>query len=313
MSKDINRYSFSRFKTFQTCPRKHNYNYIEQIETEESATTIPGKLFHQCVEYIMKGMDITPILDEFRNLCLTGKLDLETDLLEFVVAEYFQYYAKEFAKETSIYIEKEYQDTLDGEDYLVMVVDEVYRDASGYITVRDRKTTINKLKYTLDDVTFNQQLYLYLPYVEEDLKEKVDCVEIDEIRLAKLQPVPLLKSGKPSTNKGLLDLVTYEAYYDALATMGLETEREYQPILDWLRQRGHPLFNRVKVQVLDSNIVSSNAQDMLDTYQATKTGLAYRVKGPLCNYCSFKELCQLDYSMQTLLERDMIIQKISKS
>ena len=33
--KDIKRFSFSRFKTFQTCPRKHNYIYVEQIETEE--------------------------------------------------------------------------------------------------------------------------------------------------------------------------------------------------------------------------------------------------------------------------------------
>lgn len=313
MSKDIKRFSFSRLKTFQTCPRKHYYNYVEQIETEETATTIPGKMFHECIELYFQGKDMQPVFQQFSALCSTGKLDLEPDLLAYIVPKYLQHYAKEFAEERSVMVEHTFEDDLEDDDKLVMIVDEAFYDKNDYLVVRDRKTTLNKLKYTQDDVMYNQQLYLYLPYVEDALGHQVDAVEIDEIKLAKLQPVPLKNNGKPSIDKKLLELVTYEDYYDYLASRGLETEKEFQPILEWLQQRGHPLFRRVRCQVLDQNIIASNAQDLLDTYHSAKTQVSYRVKGPLCNYCSFKELCQLDYSIPSSAERAMIIQKISKN
>lgn len=313
MAKDIKRFSFSRFKTFQTCPRKHNYTYVEQIETEESATTIPGKLFHQCIEYHLKGLDMQPIFQEFSRLCSTGKLELEPDLLAYIVPKYLQYYHNEYQNEKIVMVEHEFEDALEDDDKLVLIVDQAFYDINDYLVVRDMKTTLNKLKYTQDDVMFNQQLYMYLPYVENELGQKVDAIEIDEIKLAKLQPVPFKNNGKPSIDKRLLDLVTYEDYYDALAQRGLETEKEFQPILEWLQQRGHPLFRRTRCQVLDQNIIASNAQDLMDTYHSAKTQVAYRVKGPLCNYCDYKELCQLDYSCPSANERQMIIDKISKN
>ena len=313
MAKDIKRFSFSRFKTFQTCPRKHHYTYVEQIETEESNTTIPGKLFHECIEYYLKGMDMSPIFQEFSALCSQGKLELEPDLLPYIVQKYLQYYANEYASERTIMIEHDFEDDLEDDDKLVLVVDQAFYDKNDYLVVRDMKTTLTKLKYTNDDVMFNQQLYMYLPYVESALNDKVEAIEIDEIKLAKLKPVPLKTNGKPSIDKKLLDLVTYEDYYEYLCEHGLESEKEFQAILDWLRQRGHPLFKRVRCQVLDQNIIASNAQDLLDTYHSCKTLVAYRVKGPLCNYCSYKELCQLDYSAPTPIERQMLIDKISKN
>ena len=312
MAKDIKRFSFSRFKTFQTCPRKHYYTYVEQIETEETATTIPGKLFHQCVEYYLTGKDMQPIFQEFSALCSRGVLDLEPDTLPDVVQKYFKHYAKEFAAEKSVMVEHEFEDELEDGDKLVLIVDEAFFDKNDYLVVRDRKTTVNKLKYTQDDVMYNQQLYMYLPYVENELNHKVDAIEIDEVKIAKLQPVPVKNNGKPSIDKRLLELVTYEDYYDYLAQRGLEMEKEFQPILEWLQQRGHPLFRRVRCQVLDQNIIASNAQDLIDTYHSAKTQVAYRVKGPLCNYCQYKELCQLDYSCPAANERQMIIEKISK-
>jgi ATP-dependent helicase/DNAse subunit B len=100
MAKDIKRFSFSRFKTFQTCPRKHYYTYIEQIETEESATTIPGKLFHKCLECYLTDTDMTPVFEEISSLCSKGKLELEPDLLPYVVQKYLAYYSKEHNTQT---------------------------------------------------------------------------------------------------------------------------------------------------------------------------------------------------------------------
>lgn len=318
--KDIHRFSFSRFKTFHTCPRKHNYQYIEQIVTEENQYTIPGKLFHKCIEQFLKNEDMSETIEEFRKLCMVGTLDMEPDLLEYVVSKYLQYYAKDYSLQKTLLVEKEYTESLEGDDYITLVVDQAY-EWFGATIIRDIKTTQKKLKYTLEDVIHNQQLLLYLPYVENDLGVKVDAVQIDEVRFAKLQDVPINNNGKPTADKRRLDLVCYEDYYELLCSMGLETEKEYQPALDYLRERGHPLFNRITAQVLDQAVVDANAQDMLATYYTIKSqeestalsNTSYRIKGPLCNYCPFKELCEHDMHALTTAEREMLIEKIQKN
>lgn len=316
MSKDINRYSFSRFKTYHICPKKHDYVYVEQLESEESKYTIPGKLFHKCIEQFLNNEDMSETIQEFRDLCLSGKLELEPDLLEYVVSKYLQYYAREINKEKHLLIEHEFHDELEGEDYLTLIVDQVV-EKDGVITLRDMKTTQNKLKYTLDDVIYNQQLLLYIPFVENELNVKVDAIQIDEIRLAKLEEIPINNNGKPTADKRRLDLVCYEDYYDLLCTMGLETNAEYRNTLEYLQQRGHPLFRRVTAQVLDATLTDHNAVDMMNTYKAIKNsmeqGCSYRVKGPLCNYCDYKDLCMHDMHGISELDRQIFIDQIKKS
>jgi CRISPR/Cas system-associated exonuclease Cas4 (RecB family) len=319
-TKDIHRYSFSRFKTFHTCPRKHQYQYVEQLETEESAVTIPGKLFHKCIEQFLNDEDMSDTINEFKSLCMSGKLDMEPDLLEYIVSKYLQYYAKDYSSEKHLMVEKEFNEPLLDDDYITLVVDQAV-EKDNLITVRDIKTTTNKLKYTFDDVVRNQQLLLYVPYVENELQAKVDMIQIDEVRMAKLQEVPINKNGKPTADRRRLDLVSYEDYLDVLTSMGLDTEKEYQPVLDYLRERGHPLFNRVTAQVLDPAMVDANASDMLATYVIAKSMTTlylegkdptYRVRGPLCKYCAYQHLCEYDMHGVTQAERDIIIKDLIK-
>jgi CRISPR/Cas system-associated exonuclease Cas4 (RecB family) len=316
--KDINRYSFSRFKTFHTCPRKHHYQYVEQLETEESAVTIPGKLFHKCIEQFLNGEDMADTINEFKSLCMSGKLDMEPDLLEYIVSKYLQYYAKDYTSEKNLMTEKEFNEPLDpnGKDYITLIVDQAF-EKDNLITVRDIKTTTNKLKYTHEDVVHNQQLLLYVPYVENELSVKVDMIQIDEVRMAKLQDVPINNNGKPTADKRRLELVSYEDYLDTLTSMGLDTEREYQPVLDYLRERGHPLFNRVTAQVLDPSVIDANAKDMLNTYYAIRNSMdgldnSYRVRGPLCKYCAYQHLCEYDMHGMTQAEREIIVNELIK-
>ena len=121
--KDIHRYSFSRFKTFHTCPRKHQYQYVEQLESEESAVTIPGKLFHKCIEQFLNDEDMSDTINEFKSLCMSGKLDMEPDLLEYIVSKYLQYYAKDYTSEKHLMVEKEFNEPLEDEDYITLIVD----------------------------------------------------------------------------------------------------------------------------------------------------------------------------------------------
>ena len=316
--KDIHRYSFSRFKTFHTCPRKHQYQYVEQLESEESAVTIPGKLFHKCIEQFLNDEDMSDTINEFKSLCMSGKLDMEPDLLEYIVSKYLQYYAKDYTSEKHLMVEKEFNEPLEDEDYITLIVDQAF-EKDNLITVRDIKTTQNKLKYTYDDVVHNQQLLLYVPYVENELNTKVDMIQIDEVRMAKLQEVPINNNGKPTADRRRLELVSYEDYLDVLTSMGLDTEKEYQPILDYLRERGHPLFNRVTAQVLDSSVIDANAQDMLNTYHTIKNQIdpsigvnSYRVRGPLCKYCAYQHLCDYDMHGMTMAEREIIVDELVK-
>jgi CRISPR/Cas system-associated exonuclease Cas4 (RecB family) len=308
--KDIKRFSFSRFKTYQGCGRKHFYQYVEQIETEESEYTIPGKLFHLAFEKYMKGEDFTEPLKEFDQLCFSGKLPLEPGTLTQVFQMYLAYYDKQIKYERNLMIEETLEEKLEDDDYLILVVDQVV-EINGQIILRDHKTTTKALKYTWADVNNNQQLLLYVPYVEQKLGIKISAVEIDEIRIAKLGEVPLNANGKPTIDKKRLDLVTHEQYLSKLTELGLEGEGEYQFILDHLQSRGHPLFKRIRVQLLDDKPTQANLEDMWNTYKSIKNSVGpARNRNILCNYCPFKQLCDLDMSNPSEADRKIMIDKI---
>jgi CRISPR/Cas system-associated exonuclease Cas4 (RecB family) len=104
-------------------------------------------------------------------------------------------------------------------------------------------------------------------------------------------------------------------YADVLTELGLLGDSKYQGTLEFLEQRGHPLFNRVEYQILDPELVTTNMEDMYDIYMAIKASSEpkYRVKSPLCNYCAFKSLCDLDRSNPTVAERQILINKIQEN
>lgn len=313
------KYSYSRLKTYSSCPRKHRYMYVEEIRVPESANTIPGKLFHKCCEIYLKDdhtsstpyEEIQKVYEEFDLAAATGKIKLEPGLLKYVFELYIEHYKDRFAEESPILIEYGFEEILEDDDIFVGVIDEIYsyRDMT---ILRDRKTSLSKLKYTYDDVKFNQQLLVYLPFGEDKLGLKIDAIEIDEVRFAKLQEVPLIRNGTPSKDKGKLDLVTYDAYYNKLSEMCLEDEKEYKSILEYLAKRGHPLFNRIRVQVLEDRIINSNAQDILDLYKSIKLSKenGFRSRSILCNYCEYRELCNLDMESPDEDLRTAVVEKL---
>jgi ATP-dependent helicase/DNAse subunit B len=310
--KDIKRFSFSRFKTFQNCSRKHYYQYIEQIEVEETESTIPGKLFHKAIELYLNAEDPSEPLKEFDTLCRQGKLQLDPGLLTDVFQQYILYYSKEIEAERNLMVEGNLEEKLEGEDYLVMVVDQVV-EIDKLIVIRDHKTTLKSLKYTWDDVNNNQQLLLYVPYVEEKLNVKVNAIEIDEVRIARLEAVPINLNGKPTVDKKKLELVTKEAYINKLMELGLDDAPEYQYVIDFLTKRGHPLFQRIRVQLLDGKAVRANLEDMWNTYKTiTAAPGASRNRSPLCNYCPFKDICNLDMGNPSQSDRNIVIQNLKR-
>lgn len=317
------KYSYSRLKTYDSCPRKHRYTYVEGIRAPEGANTIPGKLFHKCCELYLKCSKdpskmpgtykrIQEVYEEFDLAAATGKIKLEAGLLKYIFELYITHYKDRFAEESPILIEYEFEEKLEDDgDIFVGTIDEIY-SYKGMTILRDRKTSLSRLKYTYDEVKFNQQLLVYLPFGEDKLGLKIDAIEIDEVRFAKLQEVPLIRNGTPTKDKGKLDLVTYDAYYNKLSEMCLEDEKEYKSILEYLAKRGHPLFNRIRVQVLEDRIINSNAQDILDLYKSIKLSKenGFRSRSILCNYCEYRELCNLDMESPDEDLRTSVIEKL---
>jgi hypothetical protein len=283
--------------------------YEEKIPTEQNEFLILGDLFHQCIDKAYKGEDYTSILNDYETKVKIGAVSTESGLLEYVVTKYLEYY--DITKENVIGSELRLEEDWEDGDKFVGIIDRILT-VDNLTILRDTKTTLKPLKYTQDSVKYNAQLLTYCSMAQDHLNILVDAYEIDEVRLAKLQPVPINMNGKPSADKAKLGLVTYEDYYFKLCEMGLDDAPEYQGVLEYLQKRGHPLFKRTRCQLLDQAMLSSNIEDLYDAYKGCKSGGKQRVRGPLCEYCAYKQLCELDFYMPTPDDRKIIIDKIKK-
>jgi CRISPR/Cas system-associated exonuclease Cas4 (RecB family) len=311
--KNIFRYSYSRLKTFKECPRKHHYLYVEQLPEPQNEYTLGGSLFHRCVETILNGEDPEPIYKEWKEYVDKGIITLERDQLEYSISNYFSYYYKDYDTENTMFVEEEFDLQLEDNDYLNGKVDQAY-EISGLIGVRDIKTTRSPLKYTFEEVEDNMQLLLYVRPIEEKLNTKVDFIEIDEVRLAKLATeVPLVQRGKPSTDKTALSLVTAELYKEELERQNLLDDPKYARTLEYLEQRGHPLFNRVKVQINNRNILDTNAEEIKELYLGASMDIKYRNKDrSKCFLCPYKSICSHDEQGGDDMTREILINELTR-
>lgn len=309
-SDNMSNFSYSRLSTYNSCPRKHSYMYEEKLYTDGNEFLILGDLFHQCIDKATKGEDFSSVINDYEAKVKVGVLTTESGLLEDVVNRYFAHY--DITSEETIGSELTLEEDWEDGDKFKGIIDRVI-EKDGMIIIRDTKTTLKPLKYTTNQVKFNSQLLTYCSLVQDHLNLIVDAYEIDEVRLARIQPVPINQNGKPSADKNRLSLVLYEDYYNKLCEMGLEEAPEYQNVLEYLEKRGHPLFKRTQCQLLDQNLLASNIQDLYQSYKSIKTGNKQRVRGPLCDYCAYQELCNLDFYMPDPESRQILINKITKN
>jgi hypothetical protein len=293
------------------CPRRHHYAYIEQLPEPQNEYALSGSLFHKAIEYVLTGKDTDEVYQEWHEAVDQGRMKIERDLLEYIVNLYFTHYYKDYNEEETVIVEQTFNKSLDGEDYFVTKLDQAYR-LRGLLGVRDTKTTRGQLKYNLENVSNNMQLLTYVPAVEDYLNEKVDFIEIDEVRLAKLATeVPLIKNGKPSTSLEMLSLVTADLYREELEKQNLLNDQKYQNVLFLLEQRGHPLFNRVRVQLLNRNILDSNEEEIESIYTAASIDTKYRIKDhQKCFMCPYKQICEHDEQIGGEKFREQLIENI---
>jgi hypothetical protein len=300
--------SWSRINRFRTCPKQYYYSYIEELEGQPNESLLLGSLMHRMIDAYYTGVeDLEVIQDEYESLIRQNLVTQSRTLLKSVLASYIQYYDKEIAEEKIVASEQSIVTEWDGEDQIEIIIDKVV-ERDGLITLRDHKTTTGPLKYTTDNVQYNNQLLLYATVLQDASNISVDAVEIDEIRLGELQEPPRNKNGKPTADIRQLTFTTYESYYNTLASMELEDAPEYQNALAQLEKRGHPLFRRVTV-ILNQELLSNVMEDTHITYTRLKENKFERNVGRLCDWCEFKDLCRLDYYNPTDEDRHIVMEK----
>ena len=309
--KNTHRYSISRLNVFRECPMKHHYEYIEQIPVPENEYTLSGTLLHKAMEYMLTGKDIDEVYKEWYDAVDNGLITLPRDQLEYTVNQYFAYYYYDTKKEQNLLVEKEFEEPLDNGDYFTAKVDHVYM-INGLVGLRDHKSTRSPLKYEQKDVYADPQLLTYVVPVEKILDTKVDFIEIDEIRLAKLaESVPLIQRGRPSTDKEALSLVTADLYRQELEQQDLLEDPKYARTLEYLEQRGHPLFRRVKVHLSNRNIIDTNNEENENLYKAASLDIKYKIKdSKKCFMCPFRQLCMNDEVSGGTKMREMLIENM---
>lgn len=308
MPKDIKRYSYSRLDAFKTCPKKHHYLYVEQLPEPENEYALKGTLFHKAIEKILKGEDIDPVYKEWEEAVDLGKIYADRDQLEYSVNMYFSHYYHDYQKENTLAVEQEFTRDLENDDYFVGRVDQVY-EKNEIVVIRDTKTSSGPLKYDHDKVKTNTQLLSYVEPIENILNRTVNAIEIDEVRLAKLDTeVPLIKNGKPSKSLDVLSLTTAELYRNELEKQNLIEDSGYANVLYLLEQRGHPLFNRTIVQLSNRNILDTTNKEINSMYLGASLDIEYRIKDQAkCFRCTFKNICEHDeYGIGNMLREKMI-------
>jgi len=305
----MGRYSHSKIESFKKCPKAYDYQYNQDLNPiEDSIHQTVGKLFHSSLEAVTNFEPYKEYVDEFASIVRRGFLpNCDENTLEVIVNEYLHLYSDRDAHDEVLFVEEKFEHLTANDDVISGMFDKVYRRHE-HVYVRDYKTTINKLKYTLPGVVQNRQLNLYSYILENDYLIENHFTEIDEVLIHRLDPVPYLNNGKPSKDTRKLAFVKYEDYKDALDMLGLDLDEEYQIILKQLKERGHPLFNRITVPVnkqLRSNIYEEN----LSVIRAIENKIPYRVLGPLCDYCAFQNLC----TMEMTGGQDHLVKEIKKT
>lgn len=301
--------SWSRIQQFRTCPKKYEYSYVQNLEGQSNEHLILGGLMHRMIDSYYTGVNesIEDIQLEYEGHIASSLVTTPPTLLKSVLNSYLQFYAREVEEETIIASEQSIIADWHGKDQIQIIADKVI-ERDGVTILRDHKTTTGLLKYTDSTVKYNPQLLLYTSVLEDQSNIVIDAIEIDEIRLAELQQPKINQNGKPTADIRSLALVTYDTYYNLLASMELEDQPEYQNVLAQLEKRGHPLFRRILVQV-EPELKQSNLDDIFATYEVLNAKHYPRNISRLCDWCEFKDVCRLDFFNPTEEEREIVMQR----
>lgn len=175
--------SVSKAKTFESCKRKFQYNYILKLKPKDFLFFDYGKMLHKALEdfhqelingcqephNIIMGRAYKGALAEFGPKLTKEDIKAAYDTID----SYLEFLANEENPPEILLVEKSFNHTIKDVVSLVGMIDRVQRDSDGVLHLLDYKTSKN-MKYYEDDF-FQLLTYAYIMLQEDPSIKKVRC------------------------------------------------------------------------------------------------------------------------------------------
>lgn len=273
-------YSNSRLTTFEQCPLKFKFRYIDKIppEEEEAIETFLGSMIHESLEWFYKHVRMTHIPSETELLDFFEQKwkknfnsKIKISKKEFNEENYFER-GKKFLKsyyhrykpfnENTIAMEKMIRVKLDkeGKYKLMGYIDRLVYNAKGEYEIHDYKTN-NELK-DLSDLEEDKQLALYCIAIKSMYPDahkvclvwhflafdKEFCIyktdkQLEDLKQETIKLIQKIEREKkfPAQVSALCDWCEYQ---DICPKFKHKAELEKKPVNEYLKDDGVKLVNK---------------------------------------------------------------------
>lgn len=178
--------SVSKIKTFNTCPSKFKYSYIDRLPKKTWDHTTLGKFAHHVLEYFHQKRiegDVRPdnelMRESFQDGCREYQENLKRDQKQQVHQWMVQYLGilaqgrKNNTLPDVLEVEEEFYIDIAEKVLLMGFIDVIQMDPDGVLHVADYKTSKSSRFLKKDD--FQLKTYAYVKCLQDPSLEKIRC------------------------------------------------------------------------------------------------------------------------------------------
>lgn len=175
--------SVSKTKTFESCKKKFEFNYILKLKPKSFTFFDLGKLLHDVLENFHLALIDSPLMNQSKIMgrCFksakakygAGLSEEDMKLSYEIIDEYLQLLSKEETPAEILSVEKQFNLDIDGVVTLIGMIDRVQKDPDGMLHVIDYKSSKNMTYY--EDDFLQMQFYAYVMMMEDTTLNKIRC------------------------------------------------------------------------------------------------------------------------------------------
>ena len=202
INKDVERYSFSKLSSFNSCKYGYKLTYIDHIKGIGNCFSSYGSEIHSLMERYAKGeLDLWSLLDAYKwefDVAIPEKFPDSPFVKDMRKLYYDQ--GVEFLKNFKGYpnykilgVEQQFEIKID--DWLFNgVIDLIFEDENGKLIIQDYKSK-SSFKNKKEQAEYARQLYLYSLYVKEKFNKYPDILRFYMFRKDTLIDIPFKIDG----------------------------------------------------------------------------------------------------------------------
>lgn len=301
----MEKFSFSKIKSYKTCPRQYYYSYVQNLEPiiKNIAFNI-GSAVHGLLEHLYKGT--FKLWNDIVSEVHSGKLNtdflemdkIDKEMILFMVSQYLKIYNSDIAEYEIVGIELPFQVQL--EDCLFEgIFDGVFKDQYGQYWIHEIKTAKNLPTGLADLLVLDDQINYYCWAFEQIFGISPAGVLYSVLKKTVPSKPDKLKNG--TLSKAKTQNTTYEVYLEAIKEHDLNPD-DYTDFLDFLKSSSGGSNTREIVTKHDSEITNTGFEIKNVIKRIMKGNTFYRNPAAIWTggcFCDYKYMCMYpnyDYS-----------------